>query len=236
LGRSSQIHLSEYSIKEIEELLQEGRGNTEELEHILRLLKNGQSLPPFDKAYLDKVLPKNASVYRGSNNYKSEGTTFVLSLFFGLIGFMGIGHRYVGNVRRSIGLLYAGWTIMVSSVSIVGLVSNTFNNDEISPLAHSLLPLPQGFEQIITNIVGQTTLIGIAIALPIGYLILLVWQIFDARKQMRFFNERMDKTGKDFFEINITKKIAFAVALIFPILIVFGLALLFGFSQSHVLQ
>lgn len=230
--------MSEDTIKEIEELLREGRGNTQELEHILRLLKNGQSLPPFDKAYVDKVLAKNAVIYRGVNNYKSEGTTLVLSLFFGILGFMGIGHRYVGNVGKSIGLLYAGWAIMITGILMVGMVANTSDSNEIPPLAHSSsLPLPHELEQSITSTVGQTVLIGIAIVLSIGYLALLVWQILDARKQARFFNQQMDKTGRVFYEVNIIKKITFAVALVLPILSVFGLAMIFGFfGQQHVLQ
>ena len=231
-------HLVEDIVKKIEELLQEGRGNTQELEHILRLLKDGQPLPPFDKAYLDKILAKNAITYRGVNNYKSEGTTLVLSLFFGALGFMGIGHRYVGNIGKSIGLLYAGWAIMITSILMIGIVANTSNSNDIPPLAHSnSLPLPHGIEQSITSAIGQTMVIGIAIALPIGYLVLFIWQILDARKQTRFFNQQMDKTGRVFYEVNITKKIMFAVALALPIVSIFGLGMIFGFfGQHHNLQ
>lgn len=231
-------HLTEDTIKKIEELLQEGRGNTQELEHILRLLKDGQSLPPFDRAYLDKVLAKNAVAYRGINNYKSEGTTLVLSLFFGVLGFIGIGHRYVGNIERSIGLLYAGWAIMITSILMIGIVANTSGSNEIPPLSHSSsLPLPHEIEQGITSIIGQTVMIGIAIALPIGYLALFVWQTCDARKQARFFNHQMDKTGRAFYEVNITKKIMFAIALALPIVSIFVLATILGvFGQQYNLQ
>ena len=228
-------HLVEDIVKEIEELLQEGRGNTQELEHILQLLKNGQSLPPFDKAYLDKILAKNAVTYRGVNNYKSEGTTLVLSSFLGALGFMGMGHRYVGNIGKSTGLLYAGWAIMMTSILMVGIVANTSDSNDISPLAHSSsLPLPHDLEQSITSAIGHTIVIGIAIALPIGYLALFIWQILDARKQTRFFNQQMDKTGRAFYEVDMAKKIIFAVALVLPIVSIFGLAMIFGFfGQSH---
>jgi hypothetical protein len=140
-------YLTEDTIKRIEEILEEGRGNTEELEHILRLLKNGQPLPPFDRVYLDKILAKNSVIYRGINQYKSEGTTLVLSLFFGVLGFMGIGHRHVGNIVRNIGLLYAGWAIMIASILMVSIVANTSGGGEIPPLSHSnSLSLPHEFE------------------------------------------------------------------------------------------
>lgn len=227
-------HLAEDTIKEIEELLQEGRGNTQELEHILRLLKDGRPLPPFDKAYLDKILAKNATIYRGINSYKSEGTSLVLSSFFGALGFMGMGHRYVGNIGKSIGLLYAGWAIMITSILMIGIVANTSDSNDISSLAHnSLLPLPHDLEQSITSAIGQNIETGIAIALPIGYLVLFTWQILDARKQTRFFNLQMDKTGRAFYEVTITKKVIFAVALILPIMSVFGLAIIFGFFGQH---
>ncbi len=230
--------LSEDVIREIEQILEEGRGNTQELEHILRLLKSDQPLPPFDKAYLDRILAKNAVVYRGANRYKSEGTTLVLSLFFGILGFMGVGHRYVGNVARSISLLYAGGAIMISAVLIVGIVASTTENEEIPPFAHSnSLPIPHDMEQSVVSSLGSTILIGIAIALPIGYLALFVWQILDARRQARLFNDQMDKTGKEFFEVTQIKKIAYAGALVLPILSIFALAMIFGFfGQPHMMM
>jgi hypothetical protein len=231
-------YLTEDTIKRIEDLLQEGRGNTEELEHILRLLKNGQPLPPFDRVYLDKILAKNSVVYRGINQYKSEGTTLVLSLFFGVLGFMGIGHRYVGNVVKSIGLLYAGWVIMIASILMVSIVANTSGSEEIPPLSHSnSLSLPNEFEQSITKTIGHTFMIGIAMALPVGYLALYVWQTLDARKQTRFFNNQMDKTGRAFYEMNMIKKIIFAIALVLPVMSIFVLAVIFGFfGQQYNLQ
>jgi hypothetical protein len=80
-------------------------------------------------------------------------------------------------------------------------------------------------------------MIGIAMALPIGYLALYVWQTWDARKQTRFFNNQIDKTGRAFYEMSIIKKIIFAIALVLPVMSIFVLAIIFGFfGQQYNLQ
>ena len=52
---------------------------------------------------------------------KSEGTTLVLSLIFGLFGFLGIGHMYIG--KRGKGIL-----ILVISLLFFGIGLAMFNN------------------------------------------------------------------------------------------------------------
>ena len=61
----------------------------------------------FSKKQPEPEFPTSFS-YRGMNRYKSEGTTLALSLFIGLLGVMGVGHRYVGNVKRSLVILGIG--------------------------------------------------------------------------------------------------------------------------------
>jgi hypothetical protein len=53
------------------------------------------------------------------------------------VGFMSIGHRYVGNIGKSIGLLYTGWVIMITSILRIGIVANTSDSNNIPSLTHS---------------------------------------------------------------------------------------------------
>lgn len=73
-----------------------------------------------NRVYLDLLIAIPTPGYRGSTKYKSEGTSLVLSLFFGLFGFLGIGHRYVGVIGKSLGLLYARWILLI--LSLVGYI------------------------------------------------------------------------------------------------------------------
>ena len=101
-------------------LIDSKKGDIGRLGYILSALQDGKSLYNSDKKYLDSLIAtyirrsdqksleilhgKSSTEYRGSNHYKSEGTALVLSLLFGLFGFVGLGHRYVGHVAKS--LLY----------------------------------------------------------------------------------------------------------------------------------
>jgi len=43
---------------------------------------------------------------------KNEGTTLVLAIIFGLFGFLGLGHIYIGKTGRGIWLLIIGWILL----------------------------------------------------------------------------------------------------------------------------
>ena len=44
-------------------------------------------------------------------SFKSGGVAFILAFFFGLLFFNGVGHMYIGKVRRGVGILILGWFI-----------------------------------------------------------------------------------------------------------------------------
>jgi len=227
--------LKENLIKTVEELLAAGWANTPELQHILKLLKEERPLPRYDKIYLQRLLEKNKPGYRGANSYKSEGTSLVLSLFFGLLGFLGIGHRYVGNISRSIVILYAGGAIMVAPLALYfGLFFAEFQKIANSNGGYGSVPLTSDLQDILSKIVlSNITFVLLVIAMAIGYFVLLIWQVFDARSQTRKFNAFMDKTGVELFEVNVVKKIAFGIALVLPILTVSVMSVLFYFLLSQ---
>lgn len=218
--------MSEDLIKTLEGFLEDGIGNTGELQYILRLLKEGKSLPRFDRKYLDNLLEKPSTKYRGANNYKSEGTALVLSLFFGLLGIMGVGHRYVGNIRRSLVILYVGWVLIIFS----GLFSYFWiypiiQKSIIPQLDQYYFPINLSENPNITGFVptGSSTL---ALVFPAGYLAFFIWHIFDARNQSREFNKFMDEKGIPLYEVSIGSRLVWALWLAAPLIIISVLMIL----------
>jgi hypothetical protein len=207
-------------------LIDSKKGDAGRLGHILETLKDGKSLYNSDKKYLDSLIStyigpidqkslnivhgKGSAEYRGSHQYKSEGTALVLSLLFGLLGFMGFGHRYVGHVAKSLAILYSGWILLFFSViadfgiiySLIYPQVSSYNNPFPSIVTFvSILHLDDFWSSVLTYVMS--------IAVPVGYVALYIWQIFDSRNVTRRFNKIMDKTGKQLYTMTRAKKIAF---------------------------
>ena len=174
--------------------------------------------------------------YRGVNRYKSEGTTLALSLFVGLLGVMGVGHRYVGNVIRSLCILGIGYgvtflwfshllTLIVASQSSYGIQSHQVLHPLVAPF---LYPGFGAFHDYYLLFILFT------IAVPVGYYIFLTWQIFDARKQCRKFNLHMDEVGAQFWEVTKQWKILYCTGILSPILA--GVVLWFIVFASNMLS
>jgi len=103
---------------------------------------------------------------------KSQGLTVLFALF-GLIGIMGIGHLYVGKVRRGLIIFFVG----ILSFVLMGYFAFFL----VSMGPH----MPPVF--------------GYAIFMTLGaifWLILFIWQIFDANRLAVEYNENIRKTGK----------------------------------------
>ena len=118
------------------------------------------------------------------NRYKSEGTTLALSLFIGLLGFMGVGHRYVGNVKRSLIILGIGYgvgflwfshlvTLIAESQSNYGIRSSEWIHPFLLGILYNAYRDP-------TAEMFVPLLFWFTIAEPVGYYLFLIWQIFDA--------------------------------------------------------
>jgi len=101
--------------------------------------------------------------------YKSTGLAAVLALILGLFGLWGIGHVYVGKLKRGIVLLVVGIILTVFGlISVLG-----------------------------TMIVGGLAgLVGGGIVLLIILLVGWIWQIFDAYKLAKQYNDYVYKHGK----------------------------------------
>jgi len=107
----------------IEKLKEEEIGDSKRLDSIKKLLEERGILSSGDDVYLAEKLkqyrkiksidePKkeqSQSPPRGYNTrpieWKSEGTTLVLSIVLGLFGLQGVGHMYVGQVGKGVAIL-----------------------------------------------------------------------------------------------------------------------------------
>ena len=53
--------------------------------------------------------------------WKSEGTTLILTIVLGIFGFGGIGHIYLGNITRGITILVVGIILLIISIFTFGI-------------------------------------------------------------------------------------------------------------------
>ena len=109
---------------------------------------------------------------------KSEGITLVLSIVVGLMGIMGVGHIYLGRVRRGVLILIIGiasWSAFFIPFVILGVLGELGEE-------------PSDTNILIAMIVG---LIGVGI----GVLVLFIWQVINSRKLCREYNAHLEKTG-----------------------------------------
>ena len=126
---------------------------------------------------LDEAKERIKKLERPSiNDYKSEGTTLILSIFLGLFGVMGIGHMYIGRKKRGalilIGGLFLIWALVMLTVGASMLYESTPLAGYIAT-ANSFVPI-----------------------YLIPFFGLYIWQIINARKLCKVFNEALERDGK----------------------------------------
>ncbi len=103
---------------------------------------------------------------------KSEDIALALSIVLGLVGLSGIGQMYLGKIAKGTGILLISIILIGSSIY--------FLLTRISQVSfHSL-----------------SILNSIIFVIPIGYLGLYIYQIFDARKMCKIYNNYLLENGK----------------------------------------
>ena len=115
--------------------------------------------------------------------YKSPGTAALIAFIGGIFGLPGIGHIYLGKVGRGIGILILG--LILYAVAVIMIVSVGF-----------LASLEQTNPATVNDSAGVGA-IGIMLLLSVAYVVLFIWQIFNARKLAKKFNETVKITGKE---------------------------------------
>ena len=130
--------------------------------------KHIQSLPPS----VVETLP-----------YKSPGTAALIAFIGGIFALPGIGHIYVGKVGRGIGILIFGlilYAIVIIMITSVGFLAS--------------LEQPNSASEYASAGIGA---IAMMLVFSIAYIVLFIWQIFNARKLAKKFNEVVKATGKE---------------------------------------
>lgn len=113
--------------------------------------------------------------------YKSPGTAALIAFIGGIFALPGLGHIYVGKVGKGFGILISGIIIYVLLVIMAISVP-------------SMLFLAA--DESSTGDAGSGGIIFILMfILGIAYLVLWIWQIFNARKLARKFNELVRTNG-----------------------------------------
>jgi hypothetical protein len=119
------------------------------------------------------------------NSYHTRvlGTAALIAFIGGIFGLPGIGHIYVGKVAKGIGILILG--LILYAVLAISLFSIPF------------LVMPGEFNSTSNVSSIGTGGAGIMAIFAILYLIFFIWQIFNARKLARKFNEIVRTTHKE---------------------------------------
>ena len=107
--------------------------------------------------------------------YKSPGTAALIAFIGGIFALLGLGHIFVGKIGKGFGILVSGIIIyvlfVIMAISLPGI-------------------LLLGLFESSTGDAGSGRIIFIVMfILGIAYLVLWIWQIFNARKLARKFNE-----------------------------------------------
>ena len=113
--------------------------------------------------------------------YKSPGTAALIAFIGGIFALLGLGHIFVGKIGKGFGILVSGIIIYVLFVIMA-----------ISLPVMLLLGL---FESSTGDAGSGGIIFIIMFILGIAYLVLWLWQIFNAKKLAKKFNELVRTNG-----------------------------------------
>ena len=115
--------------------------------------------------------------------YKSPGTAALIAFIGGIFALPGIGHIYVGKVGRGIAILILGVVLTILAIVLIfTVVPFTMSTDEATAVENASIGI---WIPIISAVFG------------IAYFVLFIWQIFNARKLAKKFNEAVKTTRKE---------------------------------------
>jgi TM2 domain-containing membrane protein YozV len=110
---------------------------------------------------------------------KSEKIAMLLAALLGIVGFLGIGHLYVGKIRQGINLLVGAWVVAGASIFCFTVWSSY---QVVHPLPGYSRALPPAYSLI---------LFVFSCVLFLGVIALWIWQIFDAKAVCQNYNKQI---------------------------------------------
>ena len=113
--------------------------------------------------------------------YKSPGTAALIAFIGGIFALLGLGHIFVGKIGKGFGILVSGIIIYILFVIMAIFLPGM---------------LLLGLVESSTGDAGSVGIIFIVMFIfGIAYLVLWIWQIFNAKKLARKFNELVRTNG-----------------------------------------
>ncbi|MBA7651158.1 hypothetical protein ES703_58973 [subsurface metagenome] len=110
---------------------------------------------------------------------RNEKIAMILAVLPGVFGFLGIGHFYIGRIRRGVILLIGAWGLITASVLCFVAWS----------MSQMIIPPPG---QPVGEPPAYAAVFLIAsFVLFFGCIALWIWQIFDARAVCRTHNSKL---------------------------------------------
>lgn len=112
---------------------------------------------------------------------KSDKIAMLLAALLGIVGFLGIGHLYVGKIRQGINLLVGAWVVAGASIFCFTVWSSY---QVVHPLH---VPGYSG-----TQIPAYSLIFLVfSCVLFLGVIALWIWQIFDAKAVCQNYNKQI---------------------------------------------
>lgn len=120
---------------------------------------------------------------------KSQKITVLLSALPGVVGFLGIGHLYIGRIRRGLILLMGACGL--AGASVVCFVVWSMSQMVVPPPGYPEVEVPA----------YSLVFFAIGVVLFLGLVALWVWQIFDAKAACQNYNKQVsDRAPRSGFE------------------------------------
>ena len=166
---------------------------TEEKSSDIDKLKQNMSKAQSKIEDIEEIIKKQESK-PNLRDYKSEGSTLVLSIVVGLFGVMGVGHLYIGKIKRGIIIMIIGfslWTVLLVPILFLG-ISDEFDDSMLNDIEFVQYSNEKSQEGAMAALIGLFVAI---VAVTIGYIVLYIWQIFDSRKLCKMYNRHLEENG-----------------------------------------
>ena len=121
---------------------------------------------------LEEILKKTSYAKQNDSvKTKDEAITLILAIFFGLAGFNGLGHIYVGKILKGVGIMFGNLILFIMMIATMLVV-------------------------VIEKADLSLTIIRIVlfIIFTAAFLTVFVWQVFNARESCKVYNWTFNET------------------------------------------
>ncbi len=112
---------------------------------------------------------------------KSYKMAIILAALLGAVGFLGIGHLYIGRIRRGLILLMGAWGL--AGISFFCFIASAMSTMVIPPPGYPEAEVP----------IYSSVFFTVGVVLLLGLITLWIWQIFDAKIVCRNYNRQMNE-------------------------------------------